>query len=78
VQTGPSSPVRHPGYPGSILTWVGFSLTPASGPVAAVVATLLTLTIRRQLTAEEALLLRDLAGYSDYVERTSRLLPHIW
>lgn len=78
VDAGPYAVVRHPGYLGSIMTWVGFSLTSGSIPTVAAVSALLGLAYRRRIRVEERLLLRELPGYASYVERTSRLLPRIW
>ena len=78
IDDGPYAVVRHPGYLGSILTWVGFSLTSASGPTLVAVSGMLGVAYRRRIAAEEALLVRDLPGYSEYTQRTSRLIPRIW
>jgi protein-S-isoprenylcysteine O-methyltransferase Ste14 len=78
IEDGPYAIVRHPGYLGSILTWVGFSLTSASGPTVAAVSGMLGAAYRRRIAAEEALLVRDLPGYVEYQQRTSGLIPRIW
>ena len=78
VDEGPYRLIRHPGYAGSLLTWAGFALTSRSLPVVAVVTGLLGRAYRRRITAEEALLRRDLPGYTEYSHRTKRLVPLIW
>ena len=78
VETGPYALVRHPGYLGSIMTWIGFSLTSRSLPVAALVGSLLGNAYRHRIDAEEQLLSRDLPAYSGYKSRTKRLIPYIW
>ncbi len=78
IDTGPYAVVRHPGYLGSIMTWVGFALTSASAPTVVAVSALLGVAYRRRIHAEERLLLRDLPGYAEYAKRTARLLPRIW
>ena len=78
VQTGPYRLVRHPGYLGSLLTWIGFSLTSCSLPTVALVSGLLGAAYARRINAEEELLQRDLAGYEEYASRTSRLIPFVW
>ena len=78
VDEGPYRLIRHPGYAGSLLTWAGFALTSRSLPVVAVVTGLLGRSYRRRITAEEALLRRDLPGYTEYSHRTKRLVPLIW
>ena len=78
VDTGPYRVVRHPGYTGSMLVWIGFALSTRSLPVAAVVAGLFGSAYRRRIVAEELLLRRDLPGYVAYSERTKRLIPYVW
>jgi protein-S-isoprenylcysteine O-methyltransferase Ste14 len=78
IDVGPYAVVRHPGYLGSIMTWVGFALTSASGPSIAAATGLLGVAYRRRIAAEEELLVRDLPGYKEYTQRTSRLIPGIW
>ncbi len=78
VDTGPYRWVRHPGYLGSLLTWVGFACTSSSAPVLALVAGLLGGVYRRRVVAEEQLLRRDLSGYTTYSERTKKLIPFVW
>jgi protein-S-isoprenylcysteine O-methyltransferase Ste14 len=78
VDDGPYRLIRHPGYAGSLLTWTGFALTSSSLPVVAVITSLLGRTYRRRITAEEALLGRNLPGYAEYSRRTKRLVPFIW
>jgi protein-S-isoprenylcysteine O-methyltransferase Ste14 len=78
VDDGPYRLIRHPGYAGSLLTWTGFALTSGSLPVVGVVTGLLGRAYRRRIAAEEALLRRDLPGYTEYSRRTKRLIPFIW
>jgi protein-S-isoprenylcysteine O-methyltransferase Ste14 len=78
VTDGPYRLVRHPGYAGSLLIWMGFALTSGSLPVVAVVSGLLGRAYRRRIVAEETLLQRDLPGYVAYSRRTRRLVPFVW
>ncbi len=78
VDSGPYRWVRHPGYLGSLLTWVGFALTSGSAPVLALIAGLIGGVYRRRIVAEEQLLQRDLSGYATYSEQTSKLIPFVW
>jgi protein-S-isoprenylcysteine O-methyltransferase Ste14 len=75
---GPYRLIRHPGYAGSLLTWTGFALTSGSLSVVTVVTSLLGRAYLRRISAEEALLRRDLPGYVEYGRRTRRLVPFIW
>ena len=78
VDDGPYRLIRHPGYAGSLLTWTGFALTSGSLPVVAVITSLLGRAYLRRISAEEALLRRDLPGYVEYSRHTKRLVPFIW
>ena len=78
VERGPYRFVRHPGYAGSLLIWTGFALTSRSLPVVGAVAGLLGSAYHRRVAAEEALLRRELPGYTEYSRRTKRLIPFVW
>ena len=78
TEAGPYSLVRHPGYAGSLLTWIGFAVASRSLPVVAVVAGFLGLAYRDRIRAEEELLRRQLPGYEQYTRRTWRLIPYVW
>jgi protein-S-isoprenylcysteine O-methyltransferase len=78
VDAGPYRLIRHPGYLGSLLTWVGFALTSRRVPVVALIAGLLGVAYGRRIAAEEQLLRRDLPGYTTYSERTKKLIPFVW
>lgn len=78
VDTGPYRLVRHPGYAGSLLIWVGFALTSRSPLALALVSALLGDAYRRRIQAEEQLLERDLPNYGGYSLRTKRLIPFLW
>ena len=78
VEAGPYRFVRHPGYAGSFLIWLGFALTSRSLPVLEVVGGLVGGAYHRRIAAEEALLGRDLSGYGAYAGRTKRLIPFVW
>lgn len=72
---GPYRHIRHPGYLGSLLVWCGFALTSGSVVVVGTVAALLTPAYVSRIGAEEELLERQLPGYTEYRERTTRLVP---
>lgn len=78
VDTGPYQWVRHPGYAGSLLVWLGFALASRSLPAVVLVTGLFSAVYRRRMLAEELLLRRDLPGYVTYSEHTDRLMPHVW
>jgi len=78
IDAGPYRLIRHPGYLGSLLTWVGFALTSRRLSVAALIVGLLGAAYERRIAAEEQLLRRDLPGYATYSERTKKLIPFVW
>src|SRR5580704_7132006 len=78
VARGPYRFLRHPGYAGSLLFWTGFALTSRSVAVVEMVGGLLGLAYHRRVSAEEALLRRDLPGDAAYSRRTKRLIPFVW
>ena len=78
VDAGPYRLIRHPGYLGSLLTWVGFALTSRRVPVVALIAGLLGVAYGRRIAGEEQLLRRDQPGYTTYSERTKKLIPFVW
>ena len=75
---GPYRFVRHPGYLGTLLAWIGFALTSRSLPVVGLVAVVFGRTYARRIVAEERLLARALPGYREYATRTWRLIPFAW
>jgi protein-S-isoprenylcysteine O-methyltransferase Ste14 len=78
IETGPYAYVRHPMYAAAIWLFVGIPLALGSWwTVILVIPVLLVLLWR--LLDEERILARDLAGYTEYMQRvTYRLVPHIW
>lgn len=78
VERGPYRLVRHPGYLGSLIIWCGFALASGSAVIVGTIAALLVPMYARRIDAEEALLDRELPGYSEYRGRTKRLVPSVW
>lgn len=78
IDDGPYRWVRHPGYAGSLLIWIGYALTSRSVPALVLVSVLLGRVYSRRVATEEVLLDRDLPGYVDYRTRTKKLVPFIW
>jgi protein-S-isoprenylcysteine O-methyltransferase Ste14 len=78
VSTGVYGFVRHPMYLGAILMLLGAPLMLGScfGILAALAFTLL---LAARIKGEEAMLVRELEGYDDYMLRVRyRLIPGIW
>ena len=79
VDRGPYRVVRHPGYSGSILVWVGYSLALGNWIATAITMVLLGAIYAWRINAEEALLRRSFGDrYADYQRHTKRLLPYVY
>ena len=78
IDTGPYAIVRHPMYLGILVLYIVSPL--ALGSYWAVLPMLLMIPILvARLRNEETVLVRDLPGYADYMQRTKyRLVPGIW
>ena len=79
VSAGPYQWVRHPGYAGSILVWVGAPLAFHSWLAAVIVAVLMLLAYGWRIQSEERMLVAHFGdAYRDYIARTSRLIPGLY
>ncbi len=78
VEDGPYRFVRHPGYLGSVLSYIGLPLMLGSLWAYLVAVLVMGLTVYR-LTYEDRFLYENLPGYADYTRRTRfRLIPGVW
>jgi protein-S-isoprenylcysteine O-methyltransferase Ste14 len=70
--------VRHPGYLGMTVSWIGFPILMASlWSIIPVSLAILLLLVRTKL--EDNMLIGELSGYSEYIKKTRyRLIPLIW
>lgn len=79
ITRGPYRLVRHPGYLGSLLAWVGYALTQANWAVALLVAALMLIAYGYRMHAEEAMLVTAFGdAYRAYMHRTRRILPYVY
>jgi protein-S-isoprenylcysteine O-methyltransferase Ste14 len=78
VQSGPYRVVRHPGYLGFCIGSLGAPLMLLSWPAMAV-APLLAVWFVVRTALEDAMLRKELEGYSEYARRVRyRLVPGLW
>jgi len=79
VQEGPYRLVRHPGYSGSLLIWIGAGLA-VSNWIALTLVTLVCLIayIYRMRSEEAMLVARFGQEYEEYRRRTKRLIPYLY
>ena len=77
-ETGPYRFVRHPGYLGMIISWIGFPFLLGSvWSIIPIVLAIVLLLVRTSL--EDRTLINELTGYSQYVQKTRyKLVPGIW
>jgi protein-S-isoprenylcysteine O-methyltransferase Ste14 len=79
VESGPYRILRHPGYLGSILMWIGAALATANGVALAVTAIVMPAAYTYRIQSEEAMLLAALGDeYVRYKTRTWRLIPGLY
>jgi protein-S-isoprenylcysteine O-methyltransferase Ste14 len=79
VRSGPYRVVRHPGYLGSLMTWIGAALVLAPLAIAGLIGAVLMLAYFRRIHHEEHMLLdRFGSAYAAYRLRTWRLIPFVY
>ncbi|MCF7801237.1 MAG: isoprenylcysteine carboxylmethyltransferase family protein [Candidatus Marinimicrobia bacterium] len=78
VSSGPYQWVRHPGYTGAFITYVGMSFwLDSTWSILPMVLVNLVVIIRTKL--EDETLQAELTGYPEYAEKTRyRLVPGVW
>lgn len=78
VSSGPYRWVRHPGYAGALLAYLGTPLF-LDSIWALLPAVFLTVTLIIRTQLEDQTLQAELGGYSDYAQQVhDRLLPGVW
>ncbi|MFJ9775221.1 methyltransferase family protein [Kitasatospora sp. NPDC101157] len=79
VRSGPYRLIRHPGYTGSLLVWIGYALGSGGWAAALVVAALLLGAYGWRIAAEERLLLASFGpAYAEYRKESKRLVPFVY
>ena len=79
LASGPYRILRHPGYAGLLLAWVGAGLATANWAAALAVTLVMSVAYRYRIAAEEAMLLDTFGGrYKEYMARTWRLMPYVY
>ncbi len=78
ITAGPYRLVRHPGYSGALLAAIASPLALGSW-LSAFIVPVAVVGLAWRISAEEALLLRELSGYADYARQVRwRLVPGVW
>jgi protein-S-isoprenylcysteine O-methyltransferase len=78
VRAGPYAVVRHPGYLGMILTWIGAAMATDNGLVILGVTITIVAVYAYRIASEEKMLLASLDGYAEYRAKTWKLIPFIF
>jgi protein-S-isoprenylcysteine O-methyltransferase len=79
VDWGPYAWVRHPGYFGSTLFWLGITLSSYNLLATGIVLVLIIAAYLYRIRAEEAMLLEAFGkGYRSYMKKTKRLIPFVY
>ena len=78
VKEGPYRLIRHPGYLGMILMWVGVSVATGNWIVMLVVIVVTGAAYYYRIYNEEKMLASTLPGYSEYRSQTWRLITPIY
>ena len=79
VTQGPYRVVRHPGYLGTMLVWVGSGLALANWIATVVIALLMLGVYSYRIRSEEAMLLATFGDrYQQYSRQTWKLLPFLY
>jgi len=79
VTVGPYRLIRHPGYAGTLLVWIGFTLGAGSWAAAVVNGVLLGAAYLYRIRVEERMLRTEFgAAYQTYQLRTWRLVPGLF
>lgn len=79
VTAGPYRIIRHPGYAGTLLVWIGYGLGLGSWAAAIVIGVVLGTAYLDRVTAEERMLRAEFGdAYDAYQQRTWRLVPGLF
>ncbi len=79
IIAGPYRLIRHPGYAGSLLVWIGYALAAGSCAAAILISLVLGGAYLYRIAAEERMLRAEFeAPYQMYQQRTWRLIPGLF
>jgi protein-S-isoprenylcysteine O-methyltransferase len=79
IDSGPYRAIRHPAYAGALLAFVGLALCIGNWASVAVMTVPILAVFLWRMHVEEAALIQGLGEpYRQYMQRTKRLIPHIY
>lgn len=79
IQAGPYRLVRHPGYLGDLVLWIGAGIAAGNGISLGGIALLFLLAYGYRVRVEEVMLTRSFGeAYKQYARRTWKLIPFLY
>ena len=79
IDTGPYRRIRHPSYTGALLAFLGLALTLDNWAALALIMVPVTWVFLRRMRIEERALANGLGRpYTEYMQRTKRLVPFVY
>src|SRR5512143_2432383 len=78
IQQGPYRVIRHPGYLGMILVWLGVAAATGNWIVTAIVMVVILVAYYYRIESEETMLVSTLPGYAEYRSKTWKLIPPLY
>ncbi|MDR3561967.1 MAG: isoprenylcysteine carboxylmethyltransferase family protein [Negativicutes bacterium] len=79
VQEGPYHLLRHPGYAGSLLVWIGAGLAASNWIVFSIITLAMIISYAYRMQSEEAMLIAQFGPpYRAYIQRTKRIIPFLY
>jgi protein-S-isoprenylcysteine O-methyltransferase len=79
LASGPYRLLRHPGYGGLLLAWVGAGLATANWAAALAITLLMVVAYSYRIAAEETMLLGAFGDrYKEYMARTWKVIPYVY
>jgi protein-S-isoprenylcysteine O-methyltransferase Ste14 len=79
IQAGPYRLVRHPGYLGTLVLWIGAGIAAGNGMILGGIAVLFLVAYGYRVRVEEVMLTRSFGeAYRQYARRTWKLIPFLY
>ena len=79
IDFGPYALIRHPGYFGSTIFWIGITLSTYNLIATAIVLVLIIAAYAYRIRTEEEMLIDALGrGYKEYMKKTKKIIPFIY
>jgi protein-S-isoprenylcysteine O-methyltransferase len=79
IRQGPYKILRHPGYSGVLLLWIGAGIATANWIVTAAITSAMVISYHYRITSEESMLLSAFgAQYQAYRAHTWKLFPFVY